>query len=41
MNAQSLLVAAMLLASATAFADTAAKAPTSPIAAGIKVKSAT
>ncbi|KTB69014.1 mannuronan 5-epimerase AlgG [Pseudomonas allii] len=28
MNAQSLLVAAMLLASATAFADTAAKAPT-------------
>ena len=28
MNAQSLLVAAMLMASATAFADTAAKAPT-------------
>ncbi|MCF8968618.1 right-handed parallel beta-helix repeat-containing protein, partial [Pseudomonas carnis] len=27
MNAQSLLVAAMLMASATAFADTAAKAP--------------
>lgn len=34
MNAQSLLVAAMLMASATAFADTAAKAPT--IAKGLQ-----